>query len=133
MPADIEAVRLSLSIYIGDVDFGLPMEGARQVQGVFEEKNNRMEGGRYEIVVLEGAKHGFAVRGNPNAKKKMEQGIVAEDQAVNWFRKWCVKSSVHVYVCREALAGVGAGVGLSMALNAKLLRTTRFDGQIQIN
>lgn len=92
VPADIEAVTLPLSVCIGDVDFGLPIAGVKQIQDIFERKNGEGEGLRYEIVVLEGARHGFAVRGNPKVKKEMEQGMVAEDQAVDWFRKWCDKS-----------------------------------------
>lgn len=89
VPADIEAVTLPLSVCIGDVDFGLPMQGVRQIREIFERKNGGGEGGRFEIVVLEGARHGFAVRGNPKVEREMEQGIVAEDQAVKWFGKWC--------------------------------------------
>ena len=91
VPTDIEAVKLPESISVGDVDFGLPMAGVKQIQEIFGKKNQTEEG-RYEIVVLEGAKHGFAVRGDPNVKKEMEQGIIAEDQAVNWFKKWLEKS-----------------------------------------
>lgn len=41
----------------------------------------------HEVVVYEGAAHGFAVRGDPNDPRQAELGLRAEDQAVAWFRK----------------------------------------------
>lgn len=43
-----------------------------------------------EVVVLPGAHHGFAVRGDPNNAKEMEQAAQAEDQCVRWFAKHLV-------------------------------------------
>ena len=54
------------------------------VKGIFERKGE----GRCELVVYEGAKHGFAVRGNPEVERELRQGVEAEDQAVKWFTKW---------------------------------------------
>lgn len=44
--------------------------------------------GRHEVVILEGAKHGFAVRGHPGVEEEARLRLVAEDQAVSWFRRW---------------------------------------------
>lgn len=41
----------------------------------------------HEVVVYEGARHGFAIRGDPNDPRQAEMGMQAEDQAVAWFRK----------------------------------------------
>ena len=87
VPADVEPVKLPLSICIGDVDFALPVDGVKVIQQVFEKKAER-ESGRYELVVIPGAKHGFAVRGDEVDKTQLEQAQRAEDQAVEWFRKW---------------------------------------------
>ena len=45
VPTDIEAVKLPESISIGDVDFGLPMAGVKQIQEIFGKKNQTEEGG----------------------------------------------------------------------------------------
>ncbi len=84
LPNDVEAVQKPLSIANGTLDFQLTMPGVNQIQEVFGKK----EQGRYEIVVYEGAKHGFAVRGNPKVERELKQGAEAEDQAIAWFTKW---------------------------------------------
>ncbi len=84
LPGDVEAVRKPLGIAIGTQDFQLPMAGVEQVKAIFERK----EQGKFELRVYEGAKHGFAVRGNPAVEKELKQGIEAEDQAVSWFKRW---------------------------------------------
>ena len=86
VPADAEKAKLPLSVIVGDVDLALPADKAREMKDVLERKD-RGEG-RYEMVQLEGAKHGFAVRGNPEDEAQMRQAQVAEDQAVEWFKKW---------------------------------------------
>ncbi|KAL8696843.1 MAG: hypothetical protein Q9224_002593 [Gallowayella concinna] len=102
IPADIEKVERPLSICHGTKDFVLDLKGARVIEGILEAKNQstRKEKGsgeedgekRYEIQVLEGAKHGFAVRGNPNDSAEMEQAQRAEDQAVEWFVRWIAEA-----------------------------------------
>ena len=83
VPADIEAVKLPLSISIGDVDFGLAIGKVNEAKQILEKDT-----GKHEVVVIPGAKHGFAVRGNPGDEEEVKQGIQAEDQAVAWFDKW---------------------------------------------
>ncbi|KAL8801559.1 MAG: hypothetical protein Q9200_006914 [Gallowayella weberi] len=102
LPADIEKVERPLSICQGTKDFVLDLKGVRVIEGIFEAKNqstkkekgagNEDAGSRYEIQVLEGAKHGFAVRGNPNDSAEMDQAQRAEDQAVGWFGKWIAEA-----------------------------------------
>ena len=40
-----------------------------------------------EVVVYEGATHGFAVRWDPKSERQQRQGEEAEEQAVRWFLK----------------------------------------------
>ena len=67
------------------------MDGVRQIEGIFAKKEtqlNQNDRGRFVVSVVEGAKHGFAVRGHLGIEEEVKQGMVAEDQAVDWFQKW---------------------------------------------
>ncbi|KAI4174958.1 MAG: hypothetical protein LQ343_001985 [Gyalolechia ehrenbergii] len=89
VPGDLEKAEKPLSISNGTKDFVLDMKGVESVKAVFARKNEEEGGkGRFELNVVEGAKHGFAVRGNPGDEEEMKQAQVAEDQAVEWFRRW---------------------------------------------
>lgn len=93
----MEDVVLPLSICQGSEDIVLKMAGVRTIEEIFrgkEEKLGSGEKGRYEIVVVEGAKHGFAVRGDPGVQEEVKQGLQAEDQAVAWFERWLGGKSV---------------------------------------
>ena len=83
-PADFEPLQLPLSISCGTKDFALPIDKLDEIQRIFDRK----EKGRFELVKVEGARHGFAVRGNPGNAEAVKQGEEAEDQAVAWFGKW---------------------------------------------
>lgn len=83
IPTDIEAVKLPLSIAIGDVDFGLAIGMVQEAKSILEK-----DAEKHEVVIIPGAKHGFAVRGNPGNEEEVKQGIRAEDQAVAWYEKW---------------------------------------------
>lgn len=108
VPADIEMVKLPLSIANGTKDFQLTPPLMEQVKEIFARKDN------CELVVFDGAKHGFAIRSNPNdeREKKQELGKLgsisdtsgtarciidsltdAEDQAISWFNKWFSKGA----------------------------------------
>ena len=72
------------------------MDGVRQIEGIFAKKETQLDQtdkGKYVISVVEGAKHGFAVRGDLGIEEEVKQGIIAEDQAVEWFQKWLGTSS----------------------------------------
>jgi dienelactone hydrolase len=86
VPGDIEKIKQPYSVAIGDGDFALPIKGVKQMQEVLE----GMQDVESEVVILPGAKHGFAVRGNPEDKKEKEQADQAEDQCVRWFEKYLV-------------------------------------------
>lgn len=91
LPGDIEKVALPLSMCQGSEDFVLNMDGVRQIEGIFAEKEKMLrqdQKGRFVVTVVEGAKHGFAVRGNLGIEEEVKHGMVAEDEAVKWFQKW---------------------------------------------
>lgn len=81
VPGDIEPVKIPLSVAIGDEDFAMGIGKVREVKGILEGKGE----GRYEVVIYEGAKHGFANRGDLRDGKGREEAGRAEDQAVRWF------------------------------------------------
>ena len=89
IPADIEAVELPLSVAVGTVDIAVSEAQAYKIKEILEEKDAT----KHEVVIMPDAKHGFAVRGNPEDKLEMEQAQQAEEQAVNWFLKWFEKSN----------------------------------------
>ncbi|KAI4137329.1 MAG: hypothetical protein L6R39_007347, partial [Caloplaca ligustica] len=83
----------------GTNDFVLTMPGVHTIQTIFARKNEEgkmakaeEEGKetptRYEIKVVEGAKHGFAVRCDMENSEEAAQEQIAEEHAVEWFRRW---------------------------------------------
>lgn len=91
LPKDIEDVKVPLCISNGTLDIGLKADGMEKIQAAFAKKEGFDEG-KYELNAVEGAKHGFAVRGNPGDEDEKRRGQLAEDQAVNFFEKWLVKA-----------------------------------------
>ncbi|KAF9880937.1 dienelactone hydrolase [Colletotrichum karsti] len=82
VPGDLEKVVLPLSIANGDDDMMMPRAKMAAAKDVLGKKGN------CEVVEYPGAKHGFAVRGDPNDQSQADLGMRAEDQAVGWFRRW---------------------------------------------
>lgn len=87
--ADVGAVRLPLSISVGDCDVVMPLARVREARLMLE-KN---QPDRSEVVIVERATHGFAVRGNVEDREEMRQAQEAQDQAVRWFERWLVPPS----------------------------------------
>jgi len=85
VPADIDPVTLPLSYANGSLDIQLTEPKMEIVKPIFERKTK--EGVECELVVYDGAKHGFAVRGNEKDERQMRQLREARDQAVRWFGK----------------------------------------------
>ncbi|KAG5812693.1 hypothetical protein H9Q74_006804 [Fusarium xylarioides] len=83
---DIGPVKLPFSMVIGDVDFALPLKEVHNAAEILEAKRDVDT----EVVLIPNAKHGFAVRGNPNNKEEKEMADQAEDQLVRWFTKYLV-------------------------------------------
>lgn len=89
IPKDIDAVRLPYSVCIGDIDFAMGIGQVRKMEDVLKARADIQ--GSWELVVIEGARHGFAVRGNLQNEEEAKQCQQAEDQAVDWFEKWLGK------------------------------------------
>ena len=81
VPKDIEAVSLPLSVAVGDKDMVLSKDKAYAVKEILEKK----KAGDHEVVIYQGAKHGFAVRGDPDDPSQFELGENSRSQALAWF------------------------------------------------
>lgn len=95
LPADVEAVKLPLCVSNGTEDFQLKPEGNQMIEEIFARKEGELNadgkrGKMFEMNVVEGAKHGFAIRGDPGDEDEKRRGQMAEDQAVDFFARWLV-------------------------------------------
>jgi len=88
MPQDAEAVKIPLSVCCGDEDMAFSSEQLKMCKEILEAKDKD----KFEVVIVPGAMHGFAVRGSPYEKNAIESGRLAEQQAVDWYNKWFDKS-----------------------------------------
>ncbi|CAG9986889.1 unnamed protein product [Clonostachys byssicola] len=86
VPEHIENVKLPYSMVIGDIDFALPLKDVQKAAEILEGKKDLDS----EVVIIPNAKHGFAVRGDPNNREDKEMADQAEDQLVRWFAKYLV-------------------------------------------
>jgi len=84
VPGDIDAVTLPLSVIIGDHDHAMSGPLALQMKEILEVKKK----GDHEVVIVPGAKHGFAQRTATHDPLQMEVAQQAEDQAIAWFTRW---------------------------------------------
>lgn len=75
-------MKLPISVAIGDVDVMVPLAQAKVMKEILEGKK-----GGHEVIIIGGAKHGFATRAKPGDEEGTRQGVLAEDQAVEWFNK----------------------------------------------
>ncbi|KAL9608453.1 MAG: hypothetical protein Q9167_006721 [Letrouitia subvulpina] len=95
IPQDIEKIRIPYSVAVGDRDFVLKQNDVRKMM----ETLNKRKDIPTEVKIYPGARHGFALRGDPGDKQGKLQGEAAMRQAV----KWLLDS-----LCRaEELARVG--------------------------
>lgn len=83
IPRDITPVKIPLSVAHGTNDFALPNAKAQTMRTILEKKSQV----QCEWVDYDGAKHGFAIRGDPNDEKEQRQRGEAEDQALAWLTK----------------------------------------------
>jgi len=83
VPGDIEAVALPLSVIVGDNDHAMKGPLALQMKEILEVKKK----GDHEVIIVPGAKHGFAQRTATDDPFQMEAAQQAEDQAINWFTR----------------------------------------------
>ncbi len=71
VPKAIEPLKVPYSVCIGDADHGMPIEQVRKLENLLKGLQD-MEG-KWELVVVEGAIHGFAVRGDPGDEKQAKK------------------------------------------------------------
>lgn len=81
-PKDIEGIKKPISIAVGDKDPLMTPKQAEETEAIL--RKNKVE---QEIVIFEGAGHGFSVRIDRTNPKQTEQAIQAEVQAIRWFTK----------------------------------------------
>lgn len=84
MPKDIEAVNLPLSVAVGNEDTAMKGPQRLQMKEILEVKKK----GDHEVVIMPGAKHGFATRVDPRDEWQLECAEKAEVQAIEWFKRW---------------------------------------------
>lgn len=87
MPTDAGNVNLPVSVVIGDVDVLMPMDKVELMKRILKEKEDE-----HEVVVIPGAKHGFAIRASEDDETAVQQGLQAEEQAVSWFNRIFAKA-----------------------------------------
>ena len=89
-PGDIEMIVLPYACAASEHDQQMSPEQAKQVKDILAAKTAKTKdhGVEHEFVMYDGAHHGFAVRADENEKVEAEQGKKAEEQAVNWFKRW---------------------------------------------
>jgi dienelactone hydrolase len=83
VPKDIEAVKLPLSVAVGNEDSAMKGPLIQQMKEILEKKKDD-----HECVIMPGAKHGFAVRIDPKDAFQNKYAEQAEGQAVDWFSRW---------------------------------------------
>lgn len=69
-PRDIEKISLPFSLGVGDKDIMMGPKMVEESREILEKKKERVHS---EVVVYAGAKHGFAVRGDPRSEREVEQ------------------------------------------------------------
>jgi dienelactone hydrolase len=83
IPTDIEAIKIPISVAVGDEDVQMKPPQIQQMKEILEGKKD----GGHEVKIFPGAKHGFAVRNHPDDKHEMECAEEAEIQAIEWFTR----------------------------------------------
>lgn len=88
VPGDTAAVKIPISVAVGGADMALKMDKVKEMKASLEKLNVGEAGKVAEVLVYEGAKHGFAIRTHPEDEKEMKSADEAEKQALEWFGKW---------------------------------------------
>ncbi|EPE34693.1 alpha/beta-Hydrolase [Glarea lozoyensis ATCC 20868] len=82
LPREVEEVRVPMSVCVGEEDAMMTREQVGEMKRVLEGK------GENEVITIEGAVHGFAVRSDPGDGFMVECAEIAERQALGWFQRW---------------------------------------------
>ncbi|RYO99091.1 hypothetical protein DL764_006918 [Monosporascus ibericus] len=86
LPEDVAGVVKPTAVAIGSRDWAIGLGGIETIKKAFVKRGG--EGVQCELVLYEGAGHGFAVRYDPGNDKLAEQAEAAENQAAAWFDRW---------------------------------------------
>jgi dienelactone hydrolase len=86
VPVDIDAVKLPISVAVGNEDMAMNGKDIKIMEEILTVKKK----GDNEVNIMPGAKHGFAVREDPNDQFQSECADKAEKQAIEWFTRWFV-------------------------------------------
>lgn len=84
LPHEVDNAQLPISVSVGDVDMMLTRQQIIDIKETLEVKKR----GDHEVVVIPGAKHGFAVRVDPKDEFMVDCSEQAEVQAIRWFERW---------------------------------------------
>lgn len=84
VPSDPEKVEIPISVAVGNEDMAMKPELIRKMEEILMGK----KGVENEVVIMKGAKHGFAVRQDKGDEYQVECADKAEKQAIEWFWKW---------------------------------------------
>ncbi|KAF3918294.1 hypothetical protein ABW21_db0204065 [Orbilia brochopaga] len=82
LPDDISSLICPISVAMGTEDFMNPLSFSKRMQALLEAKTGRAAGS--ELVLYEGANHGFACRADLSDERMRECAKGAEDQFVEW-------------------------------------------------
>lgn len=85
IPNEIEKIKIPVSFALGDKDIILKPPHIEQIKQVFASESGA---GKGEVVVYEGAGHGFCVRADFVLEDASRQADEAENQALAWFEKY---------------------------------------------
>ncbi|KAJ5143681.1 Dienelactone hydrolase [Penicillium bovifimosum] len=85
IPTEIEKISVPVSFALGDKDVVLKPPQIGQIQKIFASEAGA---GKGEVVVYEGAGHGFCVRADFVLDDASKQADEAENQALAWFEKY---------------------------------------------
>ncbi|KAF7950570.1 uncharacterized protein EAE97_002122 [Botrytis byssoidea] len=83
-PEPLIDFKIPLSVSIGDNDSAMKAPQIDQMKEILQVKHK----GNSEVSILQGAKHGFAIRTHPDDKDELECANKAEAQAIDWFKRW---------------------------------------------
>ncbi|OCL01902.1 hypothetical protein AOQ84DRAFT_200663 [Glonium stellatum] len=86
----VKTFKVPYSLAQADLDFGLPTKKVHETEAKLRQEvgDGQGEGGYvYEIKILKGCHHGFAVRAKPGDTVESKGADDAKDQAIEWFKK----------------------------------------------
>ncbi|KAF2454875.1 esterase/lipase [Lineolata rhizophorae] len=87
-PTDLEPVAKPLSLALGEKDSLVGEAEQKQLVGLMEMKQGQGQGVPTEVKIYEDQVHGFALRGDWSSDKDRQAMDDAEQQGIQWFKKY---------------------------------------------